>query len=485
MAAGGVYRRPMAVPLSDRPPTRPLPTPRTDVDLVVIGGGAAGLTAAREGVRRGARTVLVQDGPLGGDCTFTGCVPSKALVAAAARGDDFDAAMAAVRSAVDTVAAAEDDDVLRAEGVAVRHGRARFRAPHEIDVDGAVLRASRIIVATGAGPVVPRIPGLADADPLTSETLFSLTARPERLAVLGGGAIGCEMAQAFARLGTRVTVIEADDRILGKEEPEASAVIAEALRVDGVDVRTGAALGRVSASAGTGVALHLGPGDVVEADRVLVAVGRRATTSGLGLEEVGVALDDDGSIRTDDTLATTVDGVWAIGDVNGRMPFTHAGARMGFVAARNALSRWGSLRPQRFDPAPIPWVTYTDPEVGRVGMTEAEAADHGGRVAYLALAEVDRAIATGQTLGFVKLLAGPRRVGGNIGGGRVLGATIVAPTGGDVVHEAALAMRTGMFTGRLAQTTHAYPSWASAVQQAAAQFFFPVGGRRARPAARR
>ena len=455
-----------------------------EFDLVVIGGGAAGITAAREGARRGVRTALVQDGPVGGDCTFTGCVPSKTLLAAAARGESFADAMAAVRMAVARIAATEDDLALKRDGVSVIHGHATVRSAREVDVDGARLRCHRMIVATGAGPAVPPIEGLHDIDHLTNETVFSLGSLPSRLAVLGGGAIGCEMAQAFARLGSTVTVMEAEERLLPREEPEASDVVAAALAAAGVAIGTGATLERVEALDNRGGArLRLGSGTVIEVDRVLIAVGRRPATDGLGLPEIGVALDGRGHVRTDATLASSVKGIWAIGDVTGRMPFTHAAARMGFVAARNALAPRGRRR-HRFDPTAIPWVTFTAPEVGRVGITEADASTRGGRVAYLPLHAIDRAIISGETRGFVKLIAGPRRLLRNAGGGRLLGATVVAPTGGELIHEAALAMRTRMFTGRLAQTTHAYPTWSTAIQQAAAQFFFELDGRTARPARR-
>jgi pyruvate/2-oxoglutarate dehydrogenase complex dihydrolipoamide dehydrogenase (E3) component len=455
-----------------------------EFDLLVIGGGAAGITAAREGARRGARTALVQEGPVGGDCTFTGCVPSKTLLAAAARGESFADAMAAVRMAVARIAATEDDVALKRDGVTVIHGRAVLRSPREIDVDGTRLRARRMILATGSGPAIPPIEGLRDIDYLTNESVFSLLSLPIRLAVLGGGAIGCELAQAFARLGSTVIVVEAEARLLPLEEPEASHVVATGLAADGVAISNGATLDRVEAVADRGGArLQISSGMVIEVDRVLVAVGRRPATAGLGLSEIGVAMDERGHVRTDPTLATTVKGIWAIGDVTGRMPFTHAAAHMGFVAARNALGPRRRRR-QRFDPTLIPWVTFTAPEVGRVGMTEADASERGGRVAYLPLDAVDRAITSGDTRGFVKLIAGPRRLLRNAGGGRLLGATVVAPTGGELIHEAALAMRTRMFTGRLAQTTHAYPTWSTAIQQAAAQFFFELDGRSARPARR-
>jgi pyruvate/2-oxoglutarate dehydrogenase complex dihydrolipoamide dehydrogenase (E3) component len=229
------------------------------------------------------------------------------------------------------------------------------------------------------------------------------------------------------------------------------------------------------------VCLRLGDGTVVAADRLLVATGRVPVTDGLGLADAGVEVDERGFIRTDESLATTAPGIWAIGDVTGRMPFTHAAGRMAFVAVANALSKV-PLRKARFDPTPIPWVTFTSPEVARVGMIEREAADQGGRVAYLPLSDVDRGMITGDTDGFVKLIAGPRRLLGNAGGGRLLGATIVAPSGGELIGQVALAMRTNMFTGRLAQTTQAYPTWSMAIQEAAAQFFMDHRGRTARDA---
>lgn len=450
-------------------------------DLVVVGGGAGGLAAARAGARRGARVLLVQQGPLGGDCTFTGCIPSKALIEAAHRRVPFDRAILAARRAVEVVAATETDDVLRREGVEVTHGWATFREPGVLDVDGAVVRARRVVIATGARPVVPPIEGLDETDHLTNETVWDLDALPPSLAVLGGGAVGCELAQAFARLGSTVTVIEALDRILPAEEPEASAVVTEALTADGVAVRTGQAVARVEPLARKGaVRLHLADGATVDADRLLVAVGRTGTIEGLGLDAAGVETAG-GFITTDDTLATTAAGVWAVGDATGRLQFTHAADEMGRVAAANALGRSGR---RRFRTDAVPWVTFTDPEVAQVGITEVETAGRGGRVAYLPMSEVDRAIAAEETLGFVKLVAGPRRLLRNTGGGRVLGATIVASRAGEMIHEPALAMRTGMFAGRLAQTVHAYPTWSVAVRQAAAQLFMETGGRRARAARR-
>lgn len=448
-------------------------------ELVVVGGGAGGMAAARAAARAGLRPLLVQLGPIGGDCTFTGCVPSKTVIEAAARGESFAEAMLAARQAVESIAASEDDEVFRQEGIDVLHGWATFRSPQELEVDGTVFRSRRFVIATGTQPVVPAIEGLAGVDYLTNENVFELSDLPASLAVLGGGAVGCELAQAFRRLGGDVTVIEALDRLLSREEPEASTAIAEAFAADGIQLRTGQKLRRVEPLEPKGaVRLHLEDGDTVTADRVLVAVGRRGATADLGLEAAGVATEA-GFVRVNDRLATTTPGIWAAGDVIGMLQFTHAADEMGRVAVANALSRTGR---RRFDTSAIPWVTFTAPEVARVGLTEAEAAERGGQVAFLPMTAVDRAVTAGKTRGFVKLIAGPRRLLGNTGGGRLLGATVVAERGGELVHEAALAMQTRMFTGRLAQAVHAYPTWSMAIRQAAAQFFMEIDGRRARPA---
>ena len=429
--------------------------------------------------------MLVQDGPPGGDCTFTGCVPSKTLLAAGARGDTFADALRTVHATIARIAATEDVDTLRREGMEVVAGRGAFVDGSTISVDGSRFRSPRIVIATGSRPALPPVEGLADSSPLTSESLFDLTERPEHLVVLGGGPIGCEMAQAFIRLGTKVTVVEREDRLLPRDEPEVGEVVRTVLERQGVDVRTGAEVtlaGRRSSSGRPVV--HLDGTGPIEADEVLVAAGRTPVTLGLEVDRAGVRLDHRGAVAVDATMATSAPGVWAVGDVTGRMQFTHAAGRMAMVATANAFGRKIGPR-QRFEEPLIPWVTFTDPEVAHVGMTESDAADHGGRVAWLQLDEVDRALTSGQTDGFVKLIAGPRRLIGNVGGGRLLGATIVAPRAGEMIHEVALAMRTNMFTGRLAQTVHAYPTWSMAIQEAAAQFFFEHKGRSSRPAVAR
>ncbi|TDC83192.1 FAD-dependent oxidoreductase [Actinomadura sp. 7K507] len=447
-----------------------------DHDLVVIGGGAAGLAAARTGAGLGARTLLVADGPIGGDCTFTGCVPSKTLIEYAGQGASFTEALTAVRDAIETIAATETAEVLRGEGIEVLSGRAVFRSRDEIRVGERELRAGSCVIATGARPAVPPVPGLAGLPYLTSETVFDLEEPPRSLAVLGGGTTGCELAQAFGRLGVQVTIVEADDRLLPQADPDASGVIAAVFAREGITVRSGTPAVAADAASG-GIRLKLSGGGLVEAEKLLVAVGRTPVTDGLGLDAAGVGTGETGHVITDRHMATTAAGVYAAGDVTGRLQLTHAAYAMGRIAAHNAL---GGRRKAGYRDDATPRVVFTDPEVAQVGLTETEAAELDARVAFMPMSDLDRAVTAGRTDGFVRLVAGPRRLLGHRGGGRVLGATIVAARAGEMIHEPALAMRTGMFTGRLAQTVHAYPTWSIAVQQTAAQFFGSYGGRTAR-----
>jgi len=436
--------------------------------------------AARSARRRGVHVLLVQAGEIGGECTFTGCVPSKSLIAAAARGADFGQAMAAVEAAIRTIAASEDDHVFRNEGIDVIHEEAHFLGAGRLRVGGREMRTGRVVIATGSSPLVPPIEGLNQAHPLTNENVFAVGIQPRQMSIVGGGPIGCELAQAFQRLGSQVTVIEAGDRLLPKEEPETSQLVLEVLAEEGVDVRLQSTLQKVESSgSGSRGRLRLSRGDTLDADAILVAAGRLPRTESLNLAAAKVETDERGFIVTNDFMETSARGIWAAGDVTGKLMFTHAADYMGRVAAGNALSRIGR---SRFSTDAIPWVTFTSPEVGRVGMTEAEAASLGARVAYLPMQELDRAVATGATRGFIKLIAAPRWVSRNLGGGRILGATVVCERGGELVDEVALAMKTRMFAGRLAQTVHAYPTWSAGLQKAAAQFFFAIEGREARPA---
>lgn len=451
-------------------------------DLIIIGGGAGGIAAVDAALRRGLTPLLVQDGPMGGDCTFTGCVPSKALISAAARGASLADGFAQSRRAIAEVAALETADVFRRRGATVLEGRARFVSADTVEVDGARHRAKRIIIATGATPLVPPIDGLRASNPLTSDTMWDLEALPASLAVLGGGPIGAELAQALARLGVQITLFEGEDRILGREEPRTAEVVADALRRDGVDLRLGEFVEKVERVGSGRVVVHTPSGPPVEADDVLAAIGRRPVTDGLDLDRAGVAVSDRGFIETDDRMATSTPGIFAVGDVTGEFPFTHGAYEQGLVAVAAACSRrsW-----RRFSTRSIPFVTFTDPEVARVGMTEAEAfAEYGdaARVVEVPMSAFDRAIAEGRTEGYIKLIAMPGRFLKHRAGGQLVGVTIVAPHAGELVHELSLAMRFRIPPAAITIATHAYPTWGMAVQQAASGFFVDLEHGETRPA---
>ncbi|MEV8310870.1 FAD-dependent oxidoreductase [Streptomyces flavidovirens] len=424
-------------------------------DLVVIGGGSAGLTAARTAGRLGARTLLVEGDRLGGDCLWTGCVPSKALlhVAAqvqAARGAgryglrvpegpaDLAAAMAHVRQAIRVIEPHDAAEALHDFGVEVAHGDAVFTGPRALRVTGDKEVAFRYaLIATGSAPALVPVPGLAEAGPLTSDTVWGLTALPERLVVLGGGPIGCELGQAFGRLGSKVTLVEAADRLLPREEPRASALVRERLEAEGIAVLTGYGVEKVDDGA------VYGPGGPIPYDRLLTTAGRRANTGGLGLETAGVKTDERGQVGTDDRLRTSNPRIYAAGDVTGKSAFTHLGGVQGASAVTDALL--GVRR--RIDYDAVPSVTYTDPEVARVGVTSAE----GTRTLTLDHDRVDRAVADGRTDGFTFLVLDARR--------RIVGATVVAPRAGETIAHLATAVRLGWTASQYAKTVHPYPSY--------------------------
>jgi len=457
-------------------------------DMIVIGAGAGGLAAARSGNSRGNIALVEAERP-GGECTFTGCVPSKTLVDVAGRvarfrdrghlgirGDvqvDLLRVLRHVREVVEEIARDESPEMLRTEGIDLIEGRARFLDPLAVEVSGRVLRSERFVIAVGARPEIPAIHGLDDLPILTNRTIFTLEETPHRLAIVGGGSVGCELAQAFARLGVGVSLLEANERVLSTEEPEASDTVRRVLERDGVDVRTGMRLSQGL----PGPTLELGSGERIDASHVLITAGRRPRTEDLGLEAAGVNTDEHGSIVVDNRSRTSAQHIYAVGDCAHHLKFTHVADEQGRMAARDAFSR----RPHRLDDSSLPRVTFTDPEVGRVGMTEHCAYERFGeraRVAVMPIGYTDRGRCSGERDGFVKLIAAPARFSRTLGGGRLVGMTAVCSTGGELIAEGALAMRNGMLAGRIAQTVHAYPTWSIVVRQAAAQWFVGL----ARPA---
>ena len=456
--------------------------PKFDYNLVVIGAGSSGLVSAYIAAATRARVALIERDKMGGDCLNTGCVPSKALIRAARlRSDiahgaefgiranghiDFAQVMERVARVVKTVE--PDDSVQRytALGVECIGGNARLTSPWTVQVDTGsgprTLTTRAIVIATGARPFVPPIPGLQQVGYLTSETLWQLRELPPRLLVLGGGPIGSELAQAFARLGSQVTQLEMLPRILVREDPEVSQLVTERLGQDGVRVLAGHTARQFLSEGGSKivVAEHQGTQVRIEFDQVLVAVGRKPRTDGLGLEALGIATRRDGTVQTDEFLRTDYPNITVCGDAAGPYQFTHVGAHQAWYAAVNAL--FGRFRALRADYRVIPWATFVDPEVARVGLNEQEARER--KVPYEAtvypIAGLSRAITDGETSGFVKVLTRP-------GSDRILGATIVGAHAGDLLAEYVLAMKHNIGLGRILGTIHIFPTLAEANKYAA------------------
>ncbi|SOC47699.1 Pyruvate/2-oxoglutarate dehydrogenase complex, dihydrolipoamide dehydrogenase (E3) component [Blastococcus aggregatus] len=437
--------------------------PRHRVDLLVVGAGTAGLVGAQVAAATGARVLLVERARFGGDCLWTGCVPSKALLAAAHAAADARAAsrygvhvgdvrvdgpavLAAVRQAITTIEPVDSPEAVRASGAGTATGDVRFTGRDRAEVDGVPVRFRQALVCTGSAPDLPELPGLADVDPLTTDSLWDLPDLPARLAVLGGGTSGCELAQAFARLGVPVTLVEAADRLLPGEDPAASAVVADALRRDGVDVRTGGAPVRVTGGPQGGT-LHLSDGGTAGFTRLLVAVGRTPRTAGLGLDAADVAVDGRGCVVVDDALRTTNPRIWAAGDVTGHPAYTHVAGVHGNTAALNAVL---GLR-RRIDLSAVPRVTFTRPEVAAVGEPTADPGPDR-QVHTQGLDHADRAIAEQATEGFTRLVVDGRH--------RVRGATVVGPRAGEALAELTLAVSRGLTTAHLTGAVHPYPTYA-------------------------
>jgi pyruvate/2-oxoglutarate dehydrogenase complex dihydrolipoamide dehydrogenase (E3) component len=446
-------------------------------NVVVIGGGTAGLVTAAGTAGLGGRVALVEAHLMGGDCLNTGCVPSKALIASARLAQQmrdggrlalaptepafrFEDILARVRERRAHIAPVDSRERFESLGVDVFLDRAELLSPYEVRVGAQVLKARHIVIATGTRAAMPDVPGLADARPFTNETIFdALERRPDRLVVLGGGPIGCELGQAFARLGVRVTIVQSGSQLLTREDEDAADVVRRCLEHEGVRVLTGSRIASVSRAAV--VRLVLEGGEEIETDEILVAIGRTPTVKGLGLDAAGVAYDDRG-VKVNAHLQTSRPHIYAAGDVAGGPKFTHVADHHARTVVRNILLPWPKAR---IDLSVLPAATYTSPELARVGLNEKEARAQG--IAYdvwrQPLAAVDRAVVDGQEDGFLKVLTARR-------GDRILGATLVAEHAGDLVHEIALAMRARVGLGALSSMIHAYPSYAEMARRVGDQY---------------
>ena len=456
---------------------------RFDRNVVVIGAGSAGLVAAYIAAAVKAKVTLVEQDRMGGDCLNTGCVPSKALIRSARlaaqirRSDelgirtagmevDFAAAMERVRRVIRTIEPHDSAERYTKLGVECLQGTARITSPWSIAVESTggkrTLSTRAIVIAAGARPYVPAIPGIEEVGYLTSDTVWTLRELPRRLLVLGGGPIGSELAQCFARLGSRVTQVEMLPRILSREDPEISRMIAERFAAEGIRLLAGheARAFRVENGEKMLLAVHNGKEAHIAFDQVLVAVGRVANTAGYGLEELGIPVTDAHTVETNDYLQTLYPNIYACGDVAGPYQFTHTASHQAWYAALNAL--FGGLRRFRADYSVIPWATFTDPEVARVGLneTEAKVSNTAYEVTIYGLDDLDRAIADGEPHGMVKVLTTP-------GTDRVLGATIVGEHASDLIVEYITAMRHGIGLNKILGTIHIYPTYAEANKYAA------------------
>ena len=456
---------------------------RFDNNLVVIGAGSAGLVSAYIAATLKARVTLIEKHRMGGDCLNSGCVPSKALLRSArflaeARraadlgldvpqvSFDFSRVMERVRRVI--AAIEPHDSVERFTGLGVHcvQGEARIRSPWEVEVNGRALHTRAIIIASGARPLVPPIPGLDRVDYYTFENLWEINELPRRLLVLGGGAAGCEMTQAFARFGSSVTQVEMQPRIMPLEDADASQLVTEQLRAEGVDVRTGHKAVEFCVDGDgrkTLLCEHQGQSVSLPFDRVLLALGRAPNIGGFGLEELGIALNPNKTIEVNEFLQTGYPNIYACGDVAGPYQFTHTAAHQGVHAAINALlGHFWKIRPQR---SVIPWATFTEPEVARVGLNEQDAQRDGVpyEVTRYGLDELDRAITDEAAHGFVKVLTVP-------GKDRLLGATIVGEHAGDLIVEFTTALKEGRGLSKILNTIHIYPTMSEAATYVAGQW---------------
>lgn len=453
-----------------------------DRNLVVIGAGAAGLVTSYIAAAVRAKVTLIEGHKMGGDCLNYGCVPSKALIHSAAflkqvRSSaslgiatatvdyKFSDVMARVQRVVSTVEPHDSVERYTKLGVDVLQGKATITSPWSVEVNGQTLTTRAIVIATGARPAIPNIPGLETVRYYTSDTIWSLTERPEQLVVLGGGPIGCELAQTFARLGCQVTQVEMGD-LMAREDADAATLVKSALQDDGVQILTQTEAVRCEKDTNTQCLIvrnQAGEETVLPFDALLCAVGRVPRTEGFGLEELGIPISSRRTIETNARLQTIYPNIYACGDVAGPYQFTHTAAHQAWYASVNAL--FGDFKRFKVDYSVIPWTTFTDPEVARVGLSENEAKTQGiaFEVTRYDLSDLDRAIADEAALGFVKVLTVP-------GKDRILGVTIVGKHASDLLAEFVLAMKHGLGLNKILGTIHTYPTWSEANKYAAGEW---------------
>ena len=441
-----------------------------DYNIVVIGAGSGGLVASYIAAAVKARVALIEKDKMGGDCLNTGCVPSKALIRSARMlsyakrsGEfgirnqqvdfEFSDVMERVQGVIEKIAPHDSIKRYQELGVDCIQGEARIHDPYRIEVNGKTITTRNIILATGASPYVPPIPGIDRIDYLTSDNLWSIRELPKRLIVLGGGPIGCEMTQAFARLGSEVTQVEMMSQILIREDEEVSSLVTDKFKREGIHILTGHQAKEFIVENGEKILVcdHAGKEVRVPFDEVLVAVGRKANSSGLGLEELGVEIERNGTIAHDAYLRTNFPNIFVCGDAAGPYQFTHTASHQAWYASINAL--FGPFRQFRVDYRVIPWCTFTDPEVARVGLNEKEAKEKS--ISYektvYGIDDLDRAIADNENHGFIKVLTVP-------GKDKILGVTIVGPHAGDLIAEFVLAMKHHLGLGKILGTIHIYPT---------------------------
>ncbi len=461
-----------------RPPDWQNPTPRGAYHLLVIGAGPAGLVAARAAAALGAKVALIERHLLGGDCLNTGCVPSKTIIrtsrlyaemrSAANFGAepptdirvDFPAAMERLRRIRARISRVDSASRLIAEGIDLHFGAARFVGPDAVDVGGTHLRFKKALIATGSRSILPTIPGLAEAGYLTNETVFDLTVLPRSLLVIGGGPLGCELAQAFCRLGTRTVIAHNEPLFLPREERDAAQMVSDALARDGVEIHLNSKAVKIRVEGGRKLVELVNDGNVATAavDEILTGIGRMPAVQGLGLEAAGVEYDTHAGVHVDDFLRTSNPRIYAAGDVCLEHKFTDTADASARIVVRNALF----FGRKRMSALTIPWCTYTDPEIAHVGIYVRQARERNIPVKTFTVPmhDVDRAIADGEEDGFVKIHV-------REGTDQILGATIVARHAGEMINGISLAMVAGIGLRTLARVIHTYPTQAEAIKKAA------------------